>query len=118
MISQEARYASRDLITLAKAGQGEGLLIAETSENAEIPRKFLEHILHDLKCASLVMSGRGKNGGYVLIKHPDETFFGEVLRLMTRSGLVRLHNRAPANCAGVLVEVWAPGAGRATGVAG
>lgn len=82
MISQKARYAFRALITLAKAGQGEALLIAEISENAEIPRKFLEQILLDLKRAGLVMSRRGKIGGYMLIKHPDEIFFGEVLRLI------------------------------------
>jgi len=82
MISQKARYAFRALFTLAKAGQGEALLIADISDEAEIPRKFLEQILLDLKRAGYVMSRRGKVGGYYLLKHPDEIFFGDVLRLI------------------------------------
>jgi Rrf2 family protein len=82
MISQKARYAFRALITLAKAGPGEALLIAEISERAEIPRKFLEQILLDLKRSGMVASRRGRVGGYLLIKSPDEIFFGDVLRLV------------------------------------
>lgn len=82
MISQKARYAFRALFTLAKAGQGEALLIANISDQAEIPRKFLEQILLDLKRAGYVMSRRGKIGGYYLLKQPGEIFFGDVLRLI------------------------------------
>lgn len=82
MISQKARYAFRALITLAKAGPGGSMLIAEISQDAEIPRKFLEQILLDLKRAGMVMSRRGKIGGYFLLKAPDEIFFGDVLRLI------------------------------------
>lgn len=82
MISQKARYAFRALIALAKAGDGGSMLIAEISQDADIPKKFLEQILLDLKRAGYVMSRRGKVGGYFLLKHPDEIIFGDVLRLI------------------------------------
>ena len=45
-----------------------------------IPQKFLEHILLDLKRKGLVASRRGRAGGYMLIKRPDEMTIGSVLR--------------------------------------
>ena len=82
MISQKARYAFRALIALARRGEGQPVLIAEISRTEEIPQKFLEQILLDLKRAGFVMSRRGKIGGYMLIKPAGEIFFGEVLRLI------------------------------------
>lgn len=82
MISQKARYAFRALIALARRGEGEAIQIGEISRSEGIPQKFLEQILLDLKRAGLVMSRRGKDGGYMLIKPAGEIFFGEVLRLV------------------------------------
>ncbi len=82
MISQKARYAFRALIALAKAGNGQSLQIAEIAEAENIPRKFLEQILLDMKRAGFVNSRRGKIGGYMLLRSADEIYFGEVLRLI------------------------------------
>lgn len=82
MISQKARYAFRALIALARRGEGEAVVIGELARAEDIPAKFLEQILLDLKRAGLVASRRGKIGGYLLIKNPREIFFGEVLRLI------------------------------------
>ncbi len=82
MISQKARYAFRALIALARRGEGEAIQIGEISRSEGIPQKFLEQILLDLKRAGFVMSRRGKDGGYMLIKPASEIFFGEVLRLV------------------------------------
>lgn len=82
MISQKARYAFRALIALARRGEGHSVVIAELARAEDIPQKFLEQILLDLKRAGLVTSRRGKIGGYMLIKDPREIFFGEVLRLI------------------------------------
>src|SRR5690606_38336551 len=43
-------------------------------------RKFLEHILLDLKRAGVVASRRGRAGGYILIKRPEDLTIGNVLR--------------------------------------
>lgn len=82
MISQKARYAFRALIALSRRDAGEAVVIGELARAEDIPQKFLEQILLDLKRSGLVTSRRGKVGGYMLIKDPGEIFFGDVLRLV------------------------------------
>lgn len=82
LISQRAKYALRALVALAKAPPGEPLLISEISREQAIPKKFLEQILLEMKRAGMVMSRRGRLGGYVLLRAPTEITFGEVLRLI------------------------------------
>lgn len=57
-------------------------MISEISRGQSIPKKFLEQILLELKRAGLVMSRRGRLGGYVLLRAPEKITFGEVLRLI------------------------------------
>lgn len=82
LISQRAKYALRALVALAKAPPEKPLLISEISRDQRIPKKFLEQILLELKRAGIVMSRRGRLGGYVLLRTPDKVTFGEVLRLI------------------------------------
>ena len=57
-------------------------MISEISKSQAIPKKFLEQILLELKRAGIVMSRRGRLGGYVLLRPADKITFGEVLRLI------------------------------------
>lgn len=82
MISQKSKYALRALLALASRPEGETMLIGEIAAQEVIPRKFLEQILLDLKHQGLVVSRRGKAGGYLLLRRPETVTFGEVLRLM------------------------------------
>lgn len=83
MISQKAKYALRALVVLARAGSSdEALMISDIAERQRIPKKFLEQILLELKHRGIVMSRRGKSGGYLLLKSPDAVTFGEVLRIV------------------------------------
>lgn len=82
MISQKAKYALRALIALAKADPKEPQLISGIAEEQRIPRKFLEQILLELKHCGLVVSRRGKLGGYALLKPASEITFGQVLRFI------------------------------------
>ena len=82
MISQKAKYALRALAALARAESKRPMLIAEIAEQQKIPKKFLEQILLDLKHRGIVVSKRGKEGGYLLLKPPHEITFGEVLRMI------------------------------------
>lgn len=82
MISQKAKYALRALLALCKAPPEASLMIAEISKSQAIPKKFLEQILLELKRAGIVMSRRGRLGGYVLLRPADKITFGEVLRLI------------------------------------
>ncbi|MBP1842492.1 Rrf2 family protein [Rhizobium petrolearium] len=82
MISQKAKYALRALAALAQADPDEPMLISEIAVQQSIPKKFLEQILLDLKRSGIVVSRRGKQGGYLLLKPADAITFGEVLRLV------------------------------------
>lgn len=82
MISQKAKYALRALIALAKADPKAPQLISTIAEAQRIPRKFLEQILLELKHYGLVVSRRGKLGGYALLKPASQITFGQVLRLI------------------------------------
>ena len=73
MISQRARYALRAILALSRAGHP--MRIADIAEERRIPRKFLEHILLDLKRDGILASRRGK-------LTPDQITFGRVLRLI------------------------------------
>lgn len=80
MISQKAKYALRALVALAKAG--DSLVIGEIAARKNIPRKFLEQILLELKHHGIVQSRRGKLGGYSLLMSPDRITYGQVLRII------------------------------------
>jgi Rrf2 family protein len=80
MLSQKARYALRAMLRLARAERP--VPIREIAEVERIPRKFLELILLDLKSPGLVLSHRGKTGGYELAKAPDTISFADVLRVI------------------------------------
>ncbi|HLK25268.1 MAG TPA: Rrf2 family transcriptional regulator [Caulobacteraceae bacterium] len=81
MLSQKARYALRALVELA---QDPGALstAGELASRADAPRKFLEAILLELARRGLVVSRRGKLGGYALGRPAEEISFAEVIRVI------------------------------------
>jgi Rrf2 family protein len=82
MLSQKARYALRALIELGRAGQDAQLTAGEIAARADAPRKFLEAILLELARRQLVISRRGKFGGYALARAADRISFAEVIRVI------------------------------------
>ena len=82
MNSQKAKYALRALVSLCRARYGEPLMISQISRDQAIPKKFLEQILLELKRHGVVVSRRGRQGGYVLLRAPENVTFGEILRLI------------------------------------
>ena len=78
-VSAKVDYALRAVIELAAAGDGpvKGERIAQAQE---IPLKFLENILGDLRHAGIVRSQRGVEGGYWLAKTADDITVAEVVR--------------------------------------
>ena len=81
MLSQKARYALRALVELTRTSGGQ-LTSGELSVRADAPRKFLEAILLELSRNHLVISRRGKFGGYTLARDPAEISFAEVIRVI------------------------------------
>jgi len=80
MLSQKARYALRALFVLAEREKGASVQIAEIAQEADVPRKFLEQILLEMKKRGIVHSIRGKHGGYTLGRAPEEIMLAEVIR--------------------------------------
>ena len=83
MLTQRSRYALRAMMVLAaEPAGGRPLAMARIAEEAQVPRKFLEFILADLRDAGLVDSHRGKLGGYRLARAPHLVSFGEIIRVI------------------------------------
>jgi Rrf2 family protein len=82
MLSQKAKYALRALLMLAEQSQTDMVMIADIAERENVPRKFLEAILVDLRKRGLLDSRRGKYGGYRLAKPADAISFGEIIRIV------------------------------------
>jgi len=79
-VSAKADYALRACIELA-AAEGEGHVKGERIAQAqEVPLKFLENILGDLRHAGLVRSQRGAEGGYWLARPAAEITLAEIIR--------------------------------------
>jgi Rrf2 family protein len=82
MLSQRARYALRSLTYLARRDAEGPASIAEIAEAAAAPRKFLEAILLELKRRHILVSTRGRLGGYRLGRPSSEISFADVIRAL------------------------------------
>jgi Rrf2 family protein len=82
MLSQKAKYALRALLMLAEQRQPDMVMIGDIAERENVPRKFLEAILVDLRKRGLLDSRRGKYGGYRLAKPAEAISFGEIIRIV------------------------------------
>jgi Rrf2 family protein len=79
-ISMKTDYALRVLFTLVEHYGRGPIPIRELARRNEVPKRFLEHIMLDMKTQGWVRSSMGKQGGYVLAKSPDQITAGEVVR--------------------------------------
>lgn len=82
MLAQKTRYALRSLLFLVEEGDDAPVQLARIAETQQIPPKYLELIMLDLKKAGLVTSIRGPKGGYTLARDPASISFGEIVRIM------------------------------------
>jgi len=82
MISQKAKYAFKALAYLARQDGAASVRIEAIAADTSVPRKFLEHILLDLKRKGIVASRRGRAGGYVLAMRPEDITIGDILRVI------------------------------------
>ena len=80
MLSKKTRYAMLALAKLAKEYGNGPLLISEIASSQQIPQRFLENILLDLKKMGILGSRLGKTGGYFLIKKPNEVNLEDIVR--------------------------------------
>ncbi len=80
-ISKKGEYALMAMIYLS-GRHGTPVRIQDIAEHEDIPVKFLEQILLDLKKAGYLYSKPGVGGGYTLLKDPAEITLAEIIRIM------------------------------------
>ncbi len=90
-LSLKGDYALRALLVLASRPPSEIVHIQFISDAQNIPKRFLEQILNDLRNAGFVQSRRGIQGGYRLAKPADQITLAEVIRHVEGA-------LAPVNC--------------------
>ena len=79
-VSKKTDYALRALFTLVDHYGGAPIPIRELARRNDIPKRFLEQIMLDLKTQGWVDSVAGMRGGYILSKSPAKITMGEVVR--------------------------------------
>src|SRR6185369_11761658 len=79
-LSVRGEYALRALLVLGLNYEEPVVRIKTISEQQNIPKRFLEQILNDLKSAGIVQSRRGVAGGYRLARRPEEITLAAVVR--------------------------------------
>ena len=81
MLSHKTKYALKALLYLAQQQEGYIVKTIDIAVEANIPKKFLEQILLELKRGHLVSSKQGKMGGYYILKSKDSITLADVHRL-------------------------------------
>ena len=83
MLTQRSRYALRAMLFLAdQPAGGAPVPMTRIAASANVPRKFLELILADLREAGFLNSTRGKAGGYLLSRPAHLISLGEIVRVI------------------------------------
>lgn len=80
MLSKKTQYALRAVSYLAARYNTVPVQIIEIAENKNIPLKFLEIILLELKNAGILESKKGKGGGYFMKERPEKTSLAKIIR--------------------------------------
>ena len=85
MISKKTIYGLQAVIILAKRFDTGPVLITDLAKEGRIPKKFLEAILLELRKNRILNSKKGKGGGYVLGKNPQDISVGDIIRTLDGS---------------------------------
>ena len=80
MLSNRTKYAIKALLSIHRDTTEKPVHIYDIAKNENIPQKFLELIMLDLKKTGIIDSKRGKGGGYYLTVNPAEIKIGSVIR--------------------------------------
>jgi Rrf2 family protein len=81
-ISQKGLYALQAMMTLARRHNQGSIKIRDIAAESDLPEKFLELILLELKNARIVDSERGARGGYRLRRDPADIPLSDIIRLV------------------------------------
>lgn len=105
-VSQKLEYACRAAIQLAKHHDGESpLRLDDLASREHVPATFLVQILSDLKQANLVISKRGKSGGYLLATEPSKITLANIIEAVDPQ-LIEETEAGKGESALALHQIW------------
>ena len=110
-ISTKGRYALRIMLDLAQHAEQGPVALREISERQNITPKYMESIMALLLHDKLVQSLRGKAGGYILTRKPEDYPVYEILA-SAEGGLAPVHclsmdeNTCPIRQSCLTIPVW------------
>jgi len=82
MLTKKGKYGLKALVHLSKMPAGQLAFVGDIAAKNNIPKKFLDAILGELRNAGFVQSRKGKEGGYRLARLPSEIKIGHVVRVL------------------------------------
>jgi Rrf2 family protein len=82
MLTKKGKYGLKALSALAALPAGQLAIVSDLASSNNIPKKFLDAILAELRNAGFVHSRKGKLGGYCLAKPATEIKIGQVVRVL------------------------------------
>lgn len=82
MLSKKTQYALQALSYMVEKHSDDPILIAEIASEKNIPIKFLENILLELRKAGFLESKKGKHGGYFFAQAPEKIKLSSIFRII------------------------------------
>lgn len=82
MLTNKGKYGLKAMVHLAGLEPGALAQVADIAERNSISKKFLDHILTELRHAGFVYSKKGKGGGYALARGAHEITVGAIVRTL------------------------------------
>ncbi len=82
MLTKKGKYGLKALVDLAHLKPSETAFVSEIAQRNNIPKKFLDTILLDLRKAGILRSKKGPGGGYCLSRPASEIHIGQVIRTL------------------------------------
>jgi len=82
MLTNKGKYGLKAMVHLAALPGGQLALVNDVAVANRLPKKFLDAILSELRNAGLVISRKGKGGGYRLARPPEEITVGSIVRVL------------------------------------
>lgn len=82
MLTNKGKYGLKALVHLATLPPGQTAQSIEIATANNVPKKFLDAILGELRVAGMIVTRKGKNGGYMLSRPPAEIMAGAAIRAL------------------------------------
>jgi Rrf2 family protein len=82
LLTKKAKYAFKALLVLARNEENKPMLISDIAAREQLPKKFLEAILLELKRSGFLGSKKGAGGGYYLMKPAEDIKMAAVIRIV------------------------------------